>query len=134
MPMVSAPVSGPDDRFFWDGAKEHRLLLRKCSSCHRLQHPPSPMCPACGSVRWDVQDASGLGTVYSWIVSKHPTLPDAEPRIVALVELAEGVRLVANLCDVEVADVQNDMPVQVSFSEINGTTLPQFRPVPPVAA
>ena len=35
----------------------------------------------------------------------HPTEPDERPRIVALVELAEGARLVSNLVDVDPADV-----------------------------
>lgn len=71
---------------------------------------------------------SGRGTVHSWIVSHHPTQTDDLPRIVALVELEEGVRLVSNLQEVRVADVRNDMAVECVFAEIDGVTLPQFRP------
>ena len=69
----------------------------------------------------------GRGKVQSWIVSRHPTEPDDAPRIVALIDLEEGVRLVSNLQDVEIADVENDMPVEVVFADIDGFTLPQFR-------
>ena len=133
MPKVVPPVVGHDDQFFWDGVKEGRLLIRKCAKCGRLQHPPSPMCPNCGSLEWDVQESSGKGTVHSWILSHHPTQPDEAPRIVALVELDEGIRLVSNLQDVEPDAVRNDMAVQVTFAELDAfdggkVTLPQFRP------
>jgi uncharacterized OB-fold protein len=92
------------------------------------------MCPVCGSLEWTVQEASGRGTVHSWIVSRHPSDPDELPRVVALVELEEGVRLVSNLQDVEPDQVTNDMAVEVLFKEVDGVTLPQFRPAASGAA
>jgi uncharacterized OB-fold protein len=86
------------------------------------------MCPACGSVEWDVEELSGRGRVHSWIVSHHPTQPDDAPRIVALILLEEGLRLVSNLDGVEAEDVVNDMDVEVAFVEVDGVRLPQFRP------
>ena len=124
------PAPGFDDAWFWGGARQHRLLIRICGRCGRQQHPPTPLCPACGSADWTTKEASGTGTVYSWILSHHPTAPDAAPRIVAIIELQEGVRLVSNLCDVDPGDVANDMPVEVVFEEFqDGLVLPQFRPV-----
>ena len=76
----------------------------------------------------DIQESSGHGHVYTWIVSHHPTRPDAEPRVVVLVELDEGVRFVANLLGVAAADVQNGMEVTVSIEDVDGVVLPQFRP------
>jgi hypothetical protein len=58
----------------------------------------------------------------------HPTQPDEVPRIVALVDLDEGVRLVTNLQGIDPADVRNDMPVELTFAELDGLMLPQFRP------
>jgi uncharacterized OB-fold protein len=128
MPRVVLPAVDYDDESFWKGIKEGKLLLARCAQCSRLQHPPSPMCPHCGSVDWEAQEASGRGKVQSWIVSRHPTEPDDTPRIVVLVDLDEGVRLVSNLQDVEVADVENDMRVEVVFTKVDGFVLPQFRP------
>jgi hypothetical protein len=121
-------VPNRDDQFFWDGVKDDRLLVRRCVQCAHLQHPPSPMCPKCGSVEWAVEELSGLGDVYSWIVSRHPSQPDDKPRIVAIVQLAEGLRLVSNLRDVDIADVHNGMPVELMFADVDGVRLPQFRP------
>jgi uncharacterized OB-fold protein len=126
---VRPPVDSPDDRYFWDGVRQHRLLIQRCAGCGTLRHPPSPMCGRCGSTEWDTVESSGQGTVYSWIVSHHPTEPDAEPRIVVLVDLPEGVRVVANLLDVEWPEIRNGMAVVVCFETFeDDVVLPQFRP------
>jgi hypothetical protein len=86
------------------------------------------MCGRCRSLEWDTVESSGRGTVYSWVLSHHPTEPDAAPRIVVLVDLAEGVRLVANLQGVSPTEVANGLPVEAFFAEVGGVMLPQFRP------
>ncbi len=127
MSKARLPVPVDDDRFFWDGVAEGRLLLRRCATCDRLQHPPSPMCPACGSVEWEVAEMSGRGTVHTWIVSRHPSEPDDSPRITAVVALDEGPRLVSNLVGIDAGDVVNEMDVEVVFVDVDGVRLPQFR-------
>ena len=100
MPSVIPPSPTLDDEFFWTAIAEGRLVFQRCSACGVVRHPPAPMCGECHSVEWDTQESSGHGHVYTWIVSHHPTKPDAEPRVVVLVELDEGVRFVANLLGV----------------------------------
>jgi uncharacterized protein len=134
MPRVIAPAVEHDDEYFWNGVAERRLLLQRCASCGVLRQPPVPMCGRCHSTDWDVQDAVGTGTVHAWIVSRHPSEPDDEARIVVLVELAEGVRIVSNLVDAAIADVRNEMALEVCFREIDGVLLPQFRPASTAAS
>jgi len=131
MVRVAPPVTDDDNRFFWDGVREGRLRIQRCASCATLRHPPGPMCPRCHSLEWDTVESRGRGTVYSWVLSHHPTEPDAEPRIVVLVDLEEGVRLVANLQGLPWADVTNGMAVEAFFADVGGVLLPQFRPVGP---
>lgn len=128
MPKVIPPSADPDDEYFWEGVQRDELLLQRCADCETLRHPPVPMCGDCHSVHWDTVAAAGRGAVHSWIVSKHPTLPDEEPRIVALVELDEGLRFVTNLVDVGPAAVANEMRVELCFRTYDGVKLPQFRP------
>ncbi len=130
MPKVIAPLPDADEQFFWDGVAAGELRLRACAQCGRVQHPPSPMCPQCGSLEWSVIPASGRGTLHSWIVSRHPTDPDEAARIVVLVDLEEGVRLVSNLVDVDESEVANGMTLEVTFRDLDGTRLPQFRSAP----
>ena len=118
-----------DDAFFWEGAKGHKLLVQRCGDCDTLRHPPTPMCASCGSTNNQTTQSAGNGTILTWIVSQHPTEPDAEPRIVILVQLDEGTRIVSNLIDVEPThdQVLNDKRVEVCFVDYDGTVLPQFR-------
>jgi uncharacterized OB-fold protein len=129
VPSVIPPNPTLDDQFFWDAVAEGRLVFQCCASCGVLRHPPAPLCGECHSTAWDTQESSGHGHVYTWIVSHHPTEPDAEPRVVALVELDEGIRFVSNLLGVAEGDVRNGMEVAVSIEEVDGVVLPQFRAV-----
>lgn len=129
---VRPPTVGHDDAFFWEGAAAGRLLVQRCATCGELRHPPGPMCPRCHSLEWDTVASSGHGRVLSWILSHHPTRPDDEPRVVVLVALDEGTRLVSNLIDgpdLTGPDrpTLNGRRVSVTFVDHEGTVLPQFR-------
>lgn len=119
-----------DTRFFFDGARERKLLIQRCKRCGVLQHPPSAACAACGSLDLGVQQASGRGELYSYTVVHAPVVaPFKAPYIVALVALEEGTRLVSELLDVRAADVQIGMQLEVDFLQVDeGLVLPVFRP------
>lgn len=126
-----APTTTPDTQFFWDGVREHTLLIQRCAACDALRHPPRPMCPHCNSLSWTTIAASGRGRVYSFVMPRHPPFPWFDGTyIVALVELDEGVRLVSNLCDVAPEDATIGMRVEAFYEHFDdGLVLPQFRPV-----
>ena len=125
-----APSMTPDTAFFWEGVTAHRLLIQHCTGCGTLRHPPRPMCPHCHSLAWDTIEASGHGTVFSFVMPHHPPLPGFDDGyIVALVELEEGTRLVTNLVDVTPDDVTTGMPVTVRYETFDGgLVLPLFAP------
>ncbi len=127
-----APSVTQDTAFFWDGVREHRLLIQRCASCGTLRHPPRPMCGQCRSVEWDTVTASGRGEVFSFVMPHHPPFPWFEyPYIVALVELEEGVRLVSNLVGCTPDEVEIGMPVRLEFEHHDDdVVLPVFRLAP----
>lgn len=118
-----------DQDFFWDGVDAGKLLIQKCNSCGTLRNPPGPMCPHCQSLERSSVEASGRGEICAWIQSKHPSKPDDNPRLVILVELEEGVRMVSNLPNVAVDHVHQGMKVELCFADVDGQKLPQFRPI-----
>ena len=128
------PVVDRDNEGFWAGVSAGELRFQRCDDCGTARFPWLPGCNACGSAQWSAEVASGAGTVYSSVVVHHP-LPAAfeRPYAVALVELAEGVRMVSNVIDVEPAQVRIGLPVQLAFERCDEElTLPLFRPaVPP---
>jgi uncharacterized OB-fold protein len=127
VPAVIPPTVDRDNGWFWAGVADGKLLIQRCAGCGLLRRHGVPMCGSCHSVDSDTQEATGRGTIHSWIVSKHPTEPDADDRIVVLVELEEGIRLVSNLVDSPPDQVENDLPVELCFATYGDVTLPQFR-------
>ncbi|HEV8556344.1 MAG TPA: bifunctional MaoC family dehydratase N-terminal/OB-fold nucleic acid binding domain-containing protein [Actinophytocola sp.] len=127
---VLRPVVSRDTEFFWEGTAAGELRIQRCGACRALRHPPGPSCPECGALKPEYVVASGLGTVYSFVVHHHPPVPGRElPFVVALVELDEGVRVLAELTGVPVEDVRIGLPVRVSFVRVDaGLTLPGWRP------
>lgn len=123
------PAINLDNAFWFDAARERRLVIQRCTDCDTLRHPPGPCCPHCGSFAWDAVEAGGGGRLYSWVVAHHPQHPAFDyPHIVALVELDEGTRLVTNLAGVSVDALEVGMPLVLDWVEDpDGLTLPIFR-------
>ena len=130
MSVRPKPAENLDTKFFWDGVREKKLLIQECATCEALRHPPRPMCPSCNSLEWAPIESLGRGSVRSFVIPHHPTLPGfEEPYVVALIDLAEGVRIVSNVCDIEPSAVTNEMEVEVFYRSFDDdVVLPQFRP------
>ncbi len=118
-PPHPRPAITADSAFFWEGLNQRRLLIRRCSQCGHLHHPPGPMCPACHSQEWSALAASGRGTIHSFVIVHQPQMPGfSYPLPVALVDLEEGVRVVSNLAGIGAGEVRIGMPVEVEFNEV----------------
>lgn len=121
-----------DNRFFWDGVRDGKLLIQRCGDCGTLRHPPGPVCPRCRSFEWNTLAASGRGTVYSFVLHRYPVIPPfPSPHPVALIELDEGTRLVSDLVGIDPEAVRIGLRVQVEFNAVDPDfVVPQFRPIP----
>ncbi|MBI3637568.1 MAG: OB-fold domain-containing protein, partial [Candidatus Rokubacteria bacterium] len=94
---------------FYQQARAHRLVMRKCAACGLMRYPPMHTCPWCMDPAWTWQEVSGKGAIYSYEVVHHaiqPGFKDQTPYAVVLVELDEqrgkptadeGLRMIANL-------------------------------------
>lgn len=135
-PKIKRPKPGMSDdtRFFWEGAAAGKLLIQRCKSCGTLRHPPGPVCTKCHSFEWDTVESAGRGSIYSFVVMHYPEVPPFDyPNPVGLIELDEGVRLVAGLVGVKRNEIGIGQRVQVEFQSFDEgeLTLPLFRPVAP---
>lgn len=127
-----APILTEDNHWFWDAAREGKIVAQRCSGCQRLRHPPRPMCPWCHSLQFEITDLSGRGSVYSYSILHHPQNPAFEyPVIAVLIELEEGVRILSNLVGLEPDGVRIGMTVAVDFRPtLRDGVVPVFRPLP----
>lgn len=129
-PQRIAAPRGHDNGWWWEGIDRGELLIQKCSRCGTLRHPPRPICHACRSLEWETQPSRGTGTVHSHVVMRHPPIPGYDfPIAVALVDLDEGTRIVANVVDCPFEDIHIGMKVETSIEELGGIRLPVFRKV-----
>ena len=126
------PIPTPETQHYWDGAKRGELLLQRCDACAHTYFPPRPFCPECASREVSVVQASGKGTLYSYVIN-HMKSPGYEPPYaIAVVELEEGPRLMSNILDCPATPeaLQLDMALEVTFEELtDDIALPQFKPV-----
>lgn len=127
---LSAPT--PETEHFWSGCAEGELRLQWCGRCEARFFYPRPACPTCGlddQVSWTV--ASGRGTLHSYVISYLPA-PGFEPDvpiIIAIVELAEGPRMMTNIIgtDPDPALLALDQEVVVDFAQRGDGVVPVFR-------
>src|SRR5207244_3720437 len=113
--------SNKDYDFFYGGLAGGKLLLQKCSACGTLRNPPGPMCPRCRSLAGTSIPAKGTGSVYSYIVHYHPPLPGFDtPHPVAVVDLDDGVRMIAAVQGVQLDKLRIGMRVQTAFGKRRG--------------
>lgn len=131
-PTFEKPLPEPnaETRPFWDGLKEHRLVLQRCANCGKVRHYPRPMCDACFSLDCEWFEASGKGKVHSWTVAHHPFHMGFKkdlPYVVLTIDLDEGVRMVAPLEGATEADLALGMPVKIRYHQVSESiTLPGF--------
>ena len=125
-----APRSTPETERFWAGCAEGELRLQRCGDGH-VYLPPQPTCPVCG--RRDVAEvvASGRGRLASYVISHRPGPGLEAPYVVAVIELDEGPRLLSNVVgvDPDPEALPVDLPVEVTFVDVEHGVLPQFRPI-----
>jgi uncharacterized OB-fold protein len=131
-PPRPRPALTQDNSFWFEGAQAHQLLIQRCTSCGTLRHPPLPACAKCGSFDWDTVEATGRGTLYSFVIVHYPQVPSFEyPLPIGLVELEEGTRVVANLGGMTQDDIRIGMALQAEFVDFDDDlSLPVFVAAP----
>lgn len=117
-------------RPYWEGANQGILKLQRCNGCGCVQFYPKPNCSycLCEDLAWFT--ASGKGFIYSYtVIWRAPSQAFAAdvPYVLALIELEEGVKILANVRDCREKDLAIGKPVTVFFEERGKQKLPQFR-------
>jgi uncharacterized protein len=123
------PVVDGENEFFWTAGADGELRFIRCSECGYWLHPPSPVCPECGSTEVRPQATSGRGTVhmlsvnyYAWFARPTP------PYAIAIVQLDEqaDLHLTTRLVNCEPESVRIGDRVKVVFEQWGDVWLPLF--------
>ncbi|MHB1356575.1 MAG: Zn-ribbon domain-containing OB-fold protein [Anaerolineae bacterium] len=106
----------------WRTRKQRLGLIGEvCPHCNARLFPPRDICPHCKGPAKTEFPFSGLGEVYSFTLMY--TAPQGydqyTPYVVALVKLAEGSLVTAQLTDVDQNEVYIGMPVEMVTRRTN---------------
>ncbi len=131
-PTRPQPPEDETSRPFWEATRTRRLLYQWCTVCDRPVFFPRDICPGCLGSTLEWRESSGRGTVYTFSNVHRPQMPNfalPAPYTVALIELAEGVRLMSNVVNCDPEQVRVGMAVKVTWERLDdGRHLPQFEP------
>ena len=127
--MRTLPRPTPTSQPWFDGCRAGELRLQYCGACREYQFYPRTLCVKCGQREPEWRSASGRGRIASFTVVRrgvseaYPT-----PYVVALIDLAEGPRLMSMIVDAEVEQVSVGAAVAVDFQAWSeDTSMPVFR-------
>jgi hypothetical protein len=115
------------DQDFRAHLKGGRFMLQRSRGSGVYVFPPRVAQPGTGVRDLELVAASGLGTVHSTTTVRcKPPLPDYN---VALVELAEGPRMMTRIIGIACAEVRIGMPVRARVVADNDEPHVVFEPV-----
>lgn len=128
----SPTIRSPHAKAYWDGLRDHKLVVQKCNDCGAYTHPPGPICTSCLSPNKSHVTMSGHGTVYTYTITHRPMHSEFKedvPYAIIYVKLEEGPMIVSWLTGVDPQGAKIGMPVEIAFEKIDeNTTLHRFRP------
>lgn len=125
------PTVDTDSESWWQAIQNHRLVINTCGTCGRNSLYARAFCPHCWSEDVTLSPASGRATLYTWSVIHQNAAPfdTHTPYVVAMVDLAEGPRLMTVIEDCPVENLRAEMELTIAFrGDDDGFTVPVFRP------
>lgn len=131
MSEVQRPLPQPTEitEAYWKAVNEERLLVQCCQACGHRQFFPRPFCLACESDQVDWKEVSGNGSIYTYTINHRApsAFKTRVPYAVAIVELDEGVRMMANILHADLGAIGIGKRVKVTFEAVaQDMKLPQF--------
>ncbi|WP_119418324.1 Zn-ribbon domain-containing OB-fold protein [Desertibaculum subflavum] len=127
------PAPNADSAAYWAGAKAGKLLLQRCRDCGATWFMSRHLCASCWSEQVESVEASGRGRVHSFtVIHRAPSAAFAGqvPYVVALIDLAEGPRMLANIVGAGAREIAIGELVRVTFEQRGDGALPQFQRAP----
>lgn len=118
LPVSKGPVT-PESEHFWEGIQSGEFRLNRCNDCNTVIWYPRRRCNVCGSTNLTEFLASGKGTIYTFTVNHRGegAYRESTPYVLCYVELEEGPRVLTNLVESDLAQVEIGRAVQLVFEK-----------------
>jgi len=100
--------------------RRYRLEAGKCNKCNCVQFPPRLICPECGHREFQVVKLSRNCKLITYtVIHVAPSqFTDQVPYPVGIVELEDGVRLLAQIADCPLEALKTGMQLRIEFRRI----------------
>ena len=114
---IPAPAQNLESKPFWDAAREGRFLIKRCTACQEPHWYPRSICPFCSSPDTVWEESPGEGVIYTYSVMHRGT---PVPYAIAYVTLDEGVSLLTNIVDCDMASLKIGQRVKLKWTPTEG--------------
>jgi uncharacterized protein len=125
------PVPTAETTHYWQAALDGRLKIQYCPACARHQFYPRRFCTQCLSQDIQWVQASGKGHIYTYTVchvAGHLAFAARVPYAIGMIQLDEGVRMLAGIVGADIDRIAVGARVEVCFERISDElALPMFR-------
>jgi hypothetical protein len=122
----------PDTASFWEATQDRQLTYQICRNCAGTVFYPRRHCTHCTSGELEIRKSAGRGSIYSFTVirrSGHPYFRTRTPYVVALIDLDEGFRMLAEVLSDGSGPVAVDQHVRLDWESYEELNVPVFRPL-----
>jgi uncharacterized OB-fold protein len=105
---------------FWDALKQGKFITTKCKACGNISFPPQTDCPRCMSNEFEWVD---LGTearlvTYTYVQITPASFVNSDPYIIAIGELANGLKVLAWLEGVTLQQAKPGMKMRLEARDV----------------
>ena len=104
-----------------EAPQRYRLEAGKCKKCGYIAFPPRLICPECKCREFEKTNLATQGTVETFAVVRvgPSNFVDEVPYAVAVIKLDDGVKLTAQIVDVDFEELKVGDRVEAEFRRIN---------------
>lgn len=107
-------------RYWREIPQRYRYEAARCTGCGVVAFPPRVVCDSCGCHEFEDVAMADRGKLLTYTVIRvgPSQFADQTPYAVAIAELDDGVRLTAQVADVDFDELKVGMPVRLEFRKI----------------
>lgn len=100
--------------------QRYRLEASKCTNCGHINFPPRLVCPDCKGKKFETVALNDEGRLLTFTVVRVASekFSRETPYAIGIVELNDGVRVTAQIADVDVEELQIGQKVKLIFRKI----------------
>ncbi len=103
-----------------EAPRRYRLEGAACKGCGAIHFPPRAVCDRCGGRDFEARELSGEGELLAYTIIRHPPkgFEGQAPYAIGIVQLKEGVRVLAQITDCDPAELREGAKVEAVMRRI----------------